>query len=54
MAKAPTPETYPTEGGSYVRQSNGKLDQVEQTQPAPPPVAEPTEPPAAAPATAKE
>lgn len=64
MAKAPKnpAETYPTTGGSYVRKPDGKLDQVEQTQPAPPPAlseaegpaAQPTEPPPAAPATAKE
>lgn len=56
MAKAPKipAETYPTTGGSYVRKPDGKLDQVEQTQPAPPPAAEPTEPPPAAPVTAKE
>lgn len=61
MAKATTPEKYPTEGGSYVRKPDGKLDQVEQTKPAPPalsgaegPAGEPTEPPGAAPATAKE
>lgn len=60
MAKATTPEKYPTEGGSYLRQPDGKLDQVEQTQPAPAlseaegPAGEPTEPPAAAPAIPKE
>lgn len=53
MAKATTPEKYPTEGGSYVRKPDGKLDQVEQTKPAPS-AGEPTEPPPAAPATAKE
>lgn len=64
MAKATkTPaETYPTEGGSYLRTPDGKLDQVEQTKPVSPPAlseaegpaGEPTEPPPAAPATAKE
>lgn len=55
MAKAPKipAETYPTEGGSYVRAPDGKLDQVEQTKPAPL-AGEQTEPPAAAPATPKE
>lgn len=53
MAKAPLPETYPTEGGSYVRQG-GKLDQVERTKPAPPPAAAPTEEAPAPPATTKE
>jgi len=54
MAKAPTPETYPTEGGSYVRQSNGKLDQVERTKPAPPAGEPAEEPPSATPAPTKE
>jgi hypothetical protein len=50
MAK---PIPYPTEGGSYVRKSNGSLDQVEATKPAdavksielpdPPPAAAATE-----------
>lgn len=55
MAKAPKipAETYPTEGGSYVRSPDGKLDQVEQTKPAPP-AGDPIEPPAAAPVTPKE
>ena len=39
MAKTPkptpTPETFPTEGGSYVRDPDGNLNQVEQTKPAP-------------------
>ena len=62
MAKATAPEKYPTEGGSYVRKPDGKLDQVEQTKPVSPPAlseaegpaGDPTEPPPAAPATAKE
>lgn len=47
MAK---PITYPTEGGSYVRKSNGSFDRVEATKPAPPPDAgKPDEQPAAPP-----
>jgi len=55
MAKAPKipAETFPTEGGSYVRTSDGKLDQVEKTEPAPP-AGDPPKPSPAAPVTVKE
>lgn len=49
MAKARKPEKYPTEGGSYVRKPDGKIE------PAPPPVpSEAEEPPPPAPDLTQE